>query len=262
MLAVVDSIPPGRVMTYGDVAATLGSRAARMVGQIMAYYGSDVPWWRVVRASGHPPANHEHIALQYYRAESTPLLGVGTGTLPRRPARSALRSAPAKIIRTADELHSLVRLTGAFYLFCRSGVSVHRFRLAAAVVSASVVIVGLTGCSVLTAFAPHVDSAIFDTAKELTPSATSAFGSPTFIPADATIIRVDYDTQNPAAILTYTSKTHFATGTCTKPAAVPKPAVQDSWWPTAAIPAQGVSCPGGWSAFVIGNQVYAARPAA
>jgi alkylated DNA nucleotide flippase Atl1 len=78
VLQVVDSIPPGRVMTYGDVAATLGSRAARMVGQIMAYYGSEVPWWRVVRASGHPPANHEHIALQHYRAESTPLLGVGS----------------------------------------------------------------------------------------------------------------------------------------------------------------------------------------
>ncbi|GAA1439863.1 MGMT family protein [Leifsonia poae] len=78
VLAVVDSIPPGRVMTYGDVAAVLGSRAARMVGQIMAYYGSDVPWWRVVRASGHPAANHEHIALQHYRAESTPLLGVGS----------------------------------------------------------------------------------------------------------------------------------------------------------------------------------------
>lgn len=78
VLAVVDSIPPGRVMTYGDVAATLGSRAPRMVGQIMAYYGSDVPWWRVVRSSGLPPANHEHIALQHYRAESTPLLGVGT----------------------------------------------------------------------------------------------------------------------------------------------------------------------------------------
>jgi alkylated DNA nucleotide flippase Atl1 len=78
VLAVVDSIPPGQVMTYGDVAATLGSRAARVVGQIMAYYGSDVPWWRVVRASGHPPANHEHIALQFYRAEETPLLGGGT----------------------------------------------------------------------------------------------------------------------------------------------------------------------------------------
>ena len=78
VLSAVESIPVGRVATYGDVAAALGSRAARMVGQIMAYYGGSVPWWRVVRASGHPPANHEHIALQHYRAEGTPLLGVGT----------------------------------------------------------------------------------------------------------------------------------------------------------------------------------------
>ncbi|MDN4616122.1 MGMT family protein [Leifsonia sp. F6_8S_P_1B] len=75
VLAVVDSIPPGRVMTYGDVAATLGSRAARMVGQVMAYYGSTVPWWRVVRASGHPASGHEHLALEHYRAEGTPLVG-------------------------------------------------------------------------------------------------------------------------------------------------------------------------------------------
>jgi alkylated DNA nucleotide flippase Atl1 len=88
VLEVVDAIPPGKVMTYGDVAATLGSRAARMVGQVMAYYGSDVPWWRVVRAGGHPPANHEHIALQHYRAEGTPLLG-GHGA----PYRVDLRAA-------------------------------------------------------------------------------------------------------------------------------------------------------------------------
>lgn len=88
VLEVVDAIPPGLVMTYGDVAATLGSRAARMVGQVMAYYGSDVPWWRVVRASGHPAAGHEHIALQHYRAEGTPLLGGG-----KTPYRVDLRAA-------------------------------------------------------------------------------------------------------------------------------------------------------------------------
>ncbi|AGW40766.1 DNA-binding protein [Leifsonia xyli subsp. cynodontis DSM 46306] len=76
VLAVVGEIPPGRVMTYGDVAAALGSRAARRVGQALAHFGSGVPWWRVVRASGHPAVNHEHSALERYRAERTPLLGV------------------------------------------------------------------------------------------------------------------------------------------------------------------------------------------
>ena len=73
VLAVVDEIPAGAAMSYGNVAAAIGSRAARGVGQVMAYYGSDVPWWRVVRASGHPAANHESRALEHYRAESTPL---------------------------------------------------------------------------------------------------------------------------------------------------------------------------------------------
>jgi alkylated DNA nucleotide flippase Atl1 len=74
VLEVVEQIPEGKVMSYGDVAAAIGSRAARGVGAVMAYYGSDVPWWRVVRASGHPVRDHETEALQHYRAESTPLL--------------------------------------------------------------------------------------------------------------------------------------------------------------------------------------------
>ncbi|WP_198418616.1 MGMT family protein [Cryobacterium lactosi] len=74
VLDIVDAIPPGRVMTYGDVAATLGSRAARVVGQTMAQFGADAPWWRVIRAGGLPPIGHETRALAHYRAEKTPLL--------------------------------------------------------------------------------------------------------------------------------------------------------------------------------------------
>jgi alkylated DNA nucleotide flippase Atl1 len=73
VLDVVSSIPPGRAMTYGEVAAALGSRAARAVGQVMAHYGSEVPWWRVVRAGGHPAIDHEAQALEHFRAEATPL---------------------------------------------------------------------------------------------------------------------------------------------------------------------------------------------
>jgi alkylated DNA nucleotide flippase Atl1 len=73
VLEVVESIPPGQAMAYGDVAAAIGSRAPRAVGQVMAYYGSSVPWWRVVRASGHPALDHSTEALQHYRAEGTPL---------------------------------------------------------------------------------------------------------------------------------------------------------------------------------------------
>jgi alkylated DNA nucleotide flippase Atl1 len=79
VLDVVATIPPGRVMTYGDVAAVLGSRAARAVGNVMAWYGADVPWWRVIRASGHPAIGHEDRALEHFRAEGTPLVTTADG---------------------------------------------------------------------------------------------------------------------------------------------------------------------------------------
>lgn len=79
VLKVVDAIPPGRVMSYGDIAAVLGSRAARAVGTVMARYGSDVPWWRVVRADGRPAAGHEAQALAHFEAEGTPLQLTASG---------------------------------------------------------------------------------------------------------------------------------------------------------------------------------------
>jgi alkylated DNA nucleotide flippase Atl1 len=79
VLDVVAAIPDGRVMAYGDVAAVLGSRAARAVGTVMARYGDEVPWWRVVRSSGHPPVCHEDRALEYYEAEGTPLVRTTSG---------------------------------------------------------------------------------------------------------------------------------------------------------------------------------------
>jgi alkylated DNA nucleotide flippase Atl1 len=73
VLEMVAAIPEGMVMSYGDVAAAIGSRAARGVGQVMAYSGANVPWWRVVRASGHAAIGHEAQALEHYRAEGTPI---------------------------------------------------------------------------------------------------------------------------------------------------------------------------------------------
>jgi methylated-DNA-protein-cysteine methyltransferase-like protein len=50
----VKAIPPGKVATYGQIAAVLGSpRAARMVGQALARCpDSTVPWQRVINRHG------------------------------------------------------------------------------------------------------------------------------------------------------------------------------------------------------------------
>jgi methylated-DNA-protein-cysteine methyltransferase related protein len=52
---LVRRVPQGRVISYGGVAAMLGSpRAARGVGHALHALpdGSDVPWWRVVNRNG------------------------------------------------------------------------------------------------------------------------------------------------------------------------------------------------------------------
>jgi alkylated DNA nucleotide flippase Atl1 len=92
VLDTVDLIPPGRVMTYGDVAEWLGEGGPRQVGRVMAQYGSVVPWWRVVRSDGVLLAGHELRALAAYRAEGTPLRTVGPaaeGHVPRLDMRRA-----------------------------------------------------------------------------------------------------------------------------------------------------------------------------
>ncbi|MGW4040628.1 MGMT family protein [Streptomyces sp. NPDC004778] len=92
VLDVAELIPPGRVMTYGDIAEWLGEGGPRQVGRAMALYGSAVPWWRVVRADGTLLPSHELRALDHYRAESTPLREASRqaeGHIPRIDMRRA-----------------------------------------------------------------------------------------------------------------------------------------------------------------------------
>ena len=56
VLEIVRSIPRGKTMSYGEVAALAGSLgAARAVGSIMKYnYDPSVPCHRVIKADGKP----------------------------------------------------------------------------------------------------------------------------------------------------------------------------------------------------------------
>jgi|GEM_PF-193763 alkylated DNA nucleotide flippase Atl1 len=74
VLDVVDSIPPGRVMAYGDIAEYLAAGPGpRQVGRVLAVYGGAVPWWRVTHSDGTPAPGHDSRALEHYLAEGTPL---------------------------------------------------------------------------------------------------------------------------------------------------------------------------------------------
>src|SRR5262247_2576979 len=42
VLGVAENIPPGRVMSYGDIAEYLGEKGPRQVGRVMALWGGGV----------------------------------------------------------------------------------------------------------------------------------------------------------------------------------------------------------------------------
>lgn len=128
-------------------------------------------------------------------------------------------------------------------------------------VAAVPLVAALSGCSVVAAFTPHVEPAIYDTVKDYKTASNATVAVPSFLPDDATVIRVDYDTQSGEAIMTYTSAKQLAPNVCTKVTTAPRPTIQDSWWPTTGIPEKVSLCPGDWSVFAVGSQLYAARPA-
>lgn len=67
--AVVASIPPGQVLSYGDVAELAGLRSARLVGKIMSEDAADLPWHRVLRSNGTVAEHLQHRQLELLRAE-------------------------------------------------------------------------------------------------------------------------------------------------------------------------------------------------
>lgn len=70
---LVAGIPPGRVATYGDIAAAAGLSTPRTVGWIMRTDAGDLPWHRVIGASGKPAAAIAERQIRLLIAEGTPL---------------------------------------------------------------------------------------------------------------------------------------------------------------------------------------------
>ena len=67
ILERIRSIPEGFVRTYGDIDPA----APRLVGQVLAGTGEDVPWHRVVRADGSAAKGERQLAL--LRREGVPI---------------------------------------------------------------------------------------------------------------------------------------------------------------------------------------------
>lgn len=84
VLGVVEAIPRGKVMSYGQIAeqvgAELGTGGPRQVARVMRRYGASVPWWRVLRADGTPAPEVAVRQIQNLTAEGVLLRN---GRVPR-----------------------------------------------------------------------------------------------------------------------------------------------------------------------------------
>jgi methylated-DNA-protein-cysteine methyltransferase related protein len=90
--ALVAAIPAGRVATYGDIAAAAELSSPRIVGWIMRTDSSDLPWHRVITASGRPAQHLATRQLERLRAEG--VLAVD-GRVSLSEIRYELPGAPA-----------------------------------------------------------------------------------------------------------------------------------------------------------------------
>ena len=86
MRALVASIPAGRVSTYGDIAEAAELSSPRIVAWIMRTDSSDLPWHRVIRASGRPAPHLTTEQLELLRAEG--VLAAGRPDSVARGSRS------------------------------------------------------------------------------------------------------------------------------------------------------------------------------
>jgi alkylated DNA nucleotide flippase Atl1 len=84
--ALVAAIPAGRVSTYGDIACAAGLSSPRIVGWIMRVDSADLPWHRVLPATGRPVPHLASHQLELLRAEGVPAID---GRVPVAGATSA-----------------------------------------------------------------------------------------------------------------------------------------------------------------------------
>jgi methylated-DNA-protein-cysteine methyltransferase-like protein len=87
--ALVAAIPSGKVATYGDIASAAELSSPRIVGWIMRTDSSDLPWHRVITASGRPAAHLAGRQLERLRGEG---VLATDGRIPLREVRHVFES--------------------------------------------------------------------------------------------------------------------------------------------------------------------------
>ncbi|OZE74777.1 DNA methyltransferase [Rhodococcus sp. 15-649-2-2] len=97
--ALVASIPSGFVATYGDIAAAADLSSPRIVGWIMRTDSADLPWHRVLGASGRPAPHLATRQLETLRSEG---VAVHDGRVPLKSIRFDFGALPSPLEPTTN----------------------------------------------------------------------------------------------------------------------------------------------------------------
>lgn len=113
----------------------------------------------------------------------------------------------------------------------------------------------LTGCGAMgSALGTSHTSLVYDSAADAHKGITT-LPSISWIPEDATSVRVKYSSEGPGALMMVRSQTPADALKCTPAEAQPLPDLSESWWPT-ELPEKVHLC-GSWAVFGINELLYA-----
>lgn len=106
VLTLVELVPPGRVVSYGDLGRIVGI-GPRQVGSFMRHHSEGLAWWRVTNAAGDVPAGLRSHAWPHWADEGILLKpnGLGCRIANYRVDLDALEAAYRK--RIADTLATM-----------------------------------------------------------------------------------------------------------------------------------------------------------
>lgn len=107
VLRAVELVPAGRVVSYGDLAALVGT-GPRQVGWVMRHWGSGVAWWRVTSHAGDLRGELLDRARPHWDAEGIAVKpnGLGCRIADHRADLVALAAEHARATRDLDDAHT------------------------------------------------------------------------------------------------------------------------------------------------------------
>jgi len=150
-------------------------------------------------------------------------------------------------------------------------------RLATAFAAAALALVTLSGCALVSEFTSHQKEQVFATwadapaadpdssegtgrlptnTPSLRPSTSDrAFVPPSFVPQDATNLKIRIVTDGPGDIVRFESPTPILSDDCVEGTLSGAALLETTWWP-ASTPAAGIVCGDGWQVFISDGVTY------